>query len=83
VPTVATAFFPKQFLLGNANGIMNPGDFADIGNPGLNWACVVCQYEDKVVAHPALSTFGTALLVGGLVTAMLYELRRRQPAGSA
>jgi hypothetical protein len=82
-PDVALGMGFKQFPVGNASVLANPGDFIEIGGPGLIWNCVVCQYQDKVVAHPALSTFGTALLMGGLVTAMLYELRRRQPAGSA
>ena len=69
--------------MGNANVAMLPGDIADIGLPGDTWSCVVCQYEDKVAAHPALSVFGTALLMGGLVTAMLYELRKRQAGASA
>ena len=73
----------KTFPVGNAEVIMNPGDYADFGIPGEAWACVVCQYQDKVAAAPALSVFGTALLMGGLVTAMLYELRRRQTGGSA
>jgi len=84
LPKVAQPFFGfKQFPVGNASVLVNPGDIADIGLPGDNWSCVVCQYEDKVAAHPALSSFGTALLMGGLVTAMLYELRKRQAASSA
>jgi hypothetical protein len=46
--------------------------------PGFIWDCVVCQYEDKVAAHPALSMWGTIALMGGVVTAMIFELRRRQ-----
>jgi hypothetical protein len=85
VPTVARLLLPgggKQFDVGNSDVVMLPGDIADIGLPGEKWMCVVCQYEDKVSAHPALSTVGTALLMGGLVSAMLFELRRRR-AGSA
>jgi len=84
VPKVARPFAFKQGSVGNVNVIVNPGDLVDPpGVPGDTWTCVVCQYEDKVAAHPALSVFGTALLMGGLVTAMLYELRKRQAGGSA
>jgi hypothetical protein len=79
------AFIPmKALAVANAQAIVNPGDIVDPpGVPGDTWLCVVCQYEDKVAAHPALSVFGTALLMGGLVTAMLYELRRRQSGAGA
>jgi len=69
--------------VGNASVVMNPGDYADAGFPGEAWNCVVCQYEDKVSAHPALSMWGTIALMGGVVTAMIFELRRRQSGGSA
>jgi hypothetical protein len=82
-PEIALPGNTKTRLAGNARMFVEPGDFTDIGVPGDTWACVVCQYEDKVAAHPALSVVGTALLLGGLVTAMLYELRRRQSGGSA
>jgi hypothetical protein len=84
VPKRAIPIAFKNFQVNNAEVVVVPGDFVDPpGVPGDTWMCVVCQYEDKVAAHPALSTFGTALLMGGLVTAMLYELRRRQTGGSA
>jgi hypothetical protein len=74
----------KNFDVANSNVVVSPGDIVDPpGIPGDTWMCVVCQYEDKVAAHPSLSVFGTAILMGGLVTAMLYELRRRQSGGSA
>ena len=83
VPARASFAAGKQLDVPNANVVVSPGDFVEPpGVPGDTWMCVVCQYEDKVAAHPALSTFGTALLMGGLVTAMLYELRRRQAGGS-
>ena len=81
-PEVGLPGSTKTRLAGNARMTIEPGDYTDIGVPGDTWACVVCQYEDKVAAHPALSVFGTALLMGGLVTAMLYELRRRQSGES-
>jgi hypothetical protein len=78
LPKIALGMGFKEFSVGNASVVMNPADYADLGFPGAPWLCVVCQYEDKVAAHPALSTFGTALLMGGLVTALLVELRKRQ-----
>jgi len=76
-------FFFKHFEVPNANVIVSPGDLVDPpGVPGDTRTCVLCQYEDKVAAHPALSVFGTALLMGGLVTAMLCELRKRQVGGA-
>jgi hypothetical protein len=84
LPKRSIPFGFKQFVVGNANVVVNPGDLVDPpGIPGENWMCVVCQYEDKVAAHPALSTFGTALLMGGLVTALLFELRKRQAGTGA
>jgi hypothetical protein len=84
LPERSVPFGLKAFPVGNANVIVLTGDTVDPpGAPPDTWACVVCQYEDKVAAHPALSVLGTALLMGGLVTAMLYELRRRQSGGSA
>ena len=51
------------------------------------WRCVICQYPDKVIiqsgAVPTLSALGTAVLLGGLLTAVLYELRKRQPKAAA
>ena len=61
----------------NADVMVAPGDLG-MALPGFIWDCVVCQYEDKVAAHPALSTWGTIALMGGVVTAMIFELRRRQ-----
>ena len=77
-PRTTVPFPAKQFDTGNANMIALPGDLVDIGAPGDNWACVVCQYETKTIAVPALTLLGTAVLMGGLFTAALYEMRMRQ-----
>jgi hypothetical protein len=67
----------KTFDVMNADVMVAPGDLGMV-IPGFIWDCVVCQYEDKVAAHPALSMWGTIALMGGVVTAMIFELRRRQ-----
>lgn len=78
-PRVTFPFPAKNFFVANATVDASPGDLVDIGGPIDPWACVVCQYEDKVVgALPALSVLGTVILMGGLLTGALHELRRRQ-----
>lgn len=72
----------KDNTVFSANVVVAPGDLFGMSIPGESWDCVVCQYEDKVAAHPALSMWGTIALMGGVVTAMIFELRRRQGPGS-
>ena len=74
----------KNYDVFNADVVFSPGDveLGMGGVPGAVWDCIVCQYEDKVFAHPALSIWGTAVLMGGVVTAMIVELRRRRDPGS-
>jgi hypothetical protein len=79
-PKVATPVAFKTLVTGNAQIVAQAGDIIDIGDIGDSWMCVVCQYEDKVSAHPALSVVGTAVLMGGLLSGVLYELRRRRDA---
>ena len=62
----------KQFAVTNAT----IAEFPEPGAPG--WACVVCNYDQPGGAIPALSALGTAVLIGGLLTAGIYEIRRRQ-----
>ena len=80
---VATIDGPGQKALNvyNANIVFNSSDPLVDGDL---YRCVVCQYEDKVIqAIPALSLLGTAILMGGLLTACLYELRKRRAAAAA
>lgn len=75
---------PKQFKVFNADIVAAPGDEPGPGVvPGDAYVCAYCQYPDKVIqfqAIPALSLLGTAILMGGLLTACLYELRKRRAA---
>jgi len=81
-PTASSEFGGgKEFDVLSADVVVSPGDIS-MSLPGYSWDCVVCQYEDKVAAHPALSIWGTAVLMGGVVTAMIVELRRRRDPGS-
>jgi len=71
----------KQYEVFNADVVVAPGDISGMAGLGYTWNCIVCQYEDKVAAHPALSIWGTIALMGGVVTAMIFELRRRRDPG--
>ena len=78
----AASLGAKSFDVMNADVMVAAGDLG-MAPIGFTWDCVVCQYEDKVAAHPALSMWGTIALLGGVVTAMVFELRRRQaPEGA-
>jgi hypothetical protein len=46
------------------------------------WKCVVCRYQATSAAIPAISALGTALMIGGLIVAGMYEIRRRQAMAS-
>jgi hypothetical protein len=76
----------KAFKIHNAVIWANPGD--EGGIPDETWVCVVCQYEDKVVlvksqSIPTVSALGTAILLGGLMTAAIYRIRRKQGEATA
>lgn len=62
----------------NANVVFNDGGTGQYEN--WLYKCVVCWYDDRtsIKAIPTLSALGTAILLGGLMTAAIYRLRRKQ-----
>ncbi len=69
----------KAFSVLNADVVMHGGDAPHPNAiPGDVWTCVQCNYSKPDGAFPALSALGTAVLIGGLLTAGIYEIRRRQ-----
>jgi len=71
---------PWDYMLQVARTDLGP--HGPVDPPLVAWACVVCQYATPTgsMAIPTLSLLGTAVLMGGLVTAAIYELRRRRCA---
>jgi len=49
---------------------------------GEIYNCVVCWYTETIVGLPTLSALGTAMLIGGLLTAVIIQVRRRQVQGA-
>ena len=74
----------KVLIAYNADVVVHDGDTVDayenqLPFPEQNaYRCVICQYAEHKVGMPAVSLLGTALLLGGLLTAGAYELGRRQ-----
>ena len=77
---VTPGFGPKAASVFNANIVHNEGDESADGRiPGASIRCIICQYADEVVPQlPALSLLGTALLMGGILTAGAYQLGRKR-----
>jgi hypothetical protein len=78
-------FEKKALDVFNADVVAQAGDLGkrpdgSQGFEGDVWACVVCQYEEHKFQIPALSLLGTAMLLGGLLTAGAYQLGRRRLA---
>ena len=73
----------KTWKVHNADIVASPGD-PGTANPGEAWDCVLCNYSSLAGSQfPAVSVLGTAVLLGGLLTAAAYELRRRQSRAPA
>ena len=73
----------KTWKVHNADVVASAGD-PGTANPGEVWDCVLCSYSSAVGNQfPTVSALGTAILLGGLLTAAVYELRRRQARSPA
>jgi hypothetical protein len=73
----------KTWKVHNADIVASPGDPGS-ANPGEVWDCVLCNYAAGTGNQfPTVSVLGTAILLGGLLTAAVYELRRRQSRATA
>jgi hypothetical protein len=75
----------KSNFVYNGDVVVNPTDPLAISDPsyiGRAWDCAVCLYDDRVLFKgpgiPALSTLGTAMLLGGLMTGAIYRIRQKQ-----
>ena len=70
--------FNAEILVDETLDPGNPGTCDPLGGVDCVWQCVICQYRDKQPAIPTLSALGTALLLGGLMTAAIYRIRQKQ-----
>lgn len=74
-PNVKGGVFKAPILVRLQDLDANKGQGLTVGDA---YDCVTCWYEETITAIPALSLLGTAVLLGGLLTAAIFRIRQKQ-----